>query len=108
MSKSELWKEQTGCRLGNVFSNYNNNNNNNNNRRGVRRIKFFICFCLYSYDLHLEIVNDLTNETFLAFLWRFTSGRRILQEMIKCGVNSVGAEKILGKLTSKYNTKWNN
>ena len=45
MSKSELWKEQTGCRLGNAFSNDNKNKQQiycPRLMRNVFRLAFFV------------------------------------------------------------------
>ena len=53
------------------------------------------------------IVNDMTNEAFLAMLRRFTDRRGIPHEVFTdCGTNFIGDEKILRKLSStKQNTK---
>ncbi|XP_054724221.1 uncharacterized protein LOC129234258 [Uloborus diversus] len=68
--------------------------------RGVRPTKCYVCIfiCLATKAVHLELVGDLSSESFIAALKRFTARRGKPEEIsTDCGTNFVGADRILMK-----------
>ncbi|XP_022176587.1 uncharacterized protein LOC111037992 [Myzus persicae] len=72
-------------------------------RRGSRTHKAYLALfvCMAVKAVHLEIVNDLSTDSFLAALDRFTSSRGIPAHIYTdCGTNYVGAAKQIRTLLS--------
>ncbi|XP_054259356.1 uncharacterized protein LOC128984099 [Macrosteles quadrilineatus] len=68
------------------------------NLRGMRHIKTYICVfvCFVTKAVHLEVVEDLTTEGFIAALTRFISRRGFCKDIYSdCGTNFVGADSAL-------------
>lgn len=71
------------------------------NLRSVKHIKAYICVfvCMATKAMHLEVVDDLTTEAFIASLTRFVSRRGRCNHIYSdCGTNFVGARNTLQKL----------
>lgn len=72
---------------------------NNRKGRGAKLVKSYICIfvCLAVKAVHLELVTDLTKESFLAALNRFISRRgKPINIYSDNGTNFVGASKVIG------------
>lgn len=66
--------------------------------RGAKSCKAYICLfvCMATKALHLELVSDLSSETFLGALRRFISRRGRCNHIYSdCGTNFVGASREL-------------
>lgn len=71
------------------------------NLKSVRHVKVYICVfvCMVTKAMHLEVVNDLTTEAFIASLTRFVSRRGLCSHIYSdCGTNFVGANNTLQKV----------
>lgn len=69
--------------------------------RGCKQIKGYICLfiCFATKALHLELVTDLSSETFILALRRFTSRRGKPEKIFSDnGTNFVGAQNMLKEL----------
>lgn len=69
--------------------------------RNLRHYKAYICLfvCFSTKAVHLEIVSELSTESFLAALTRFVSRRGLCTDVYSdCGTNFVGANNQLRKL----------
>ena len=71
--------------------------------RGIKAYKNYVCLyiCFATKAIHLEVLSDLSTETFLASLKRFAARRGKPQEIFSDrGTNFVGAQKELKKFVS--------
>ena len=69
-----------------------------------RHVAVFICFCVKG--LHLELVEDLTTEAFLACLQWFVARRRLPKVIYTDnGSNFVGAKRDLAELRDFINSR---
>lgn len=69
-----------------------------NKGRGVRTTKGYIAIfiCMATKAVHIELVSDLSTETFLAAFQRFCARRGTPKHMYSdCGTNFIGAAKVL-------------
>ncbi|XP_075977359.1 uncharacterized protein LOC142977365 [Anticarsia gemmatalis] len=69
-----------------------------NKGRGVKTSKGYIAIfvCMATKAVHIELVSDLSTETFIAAFQRMSARRGTPQHMYSdCGTNFVGASKIL-------------
>ncbi|XP_055912671.1 uncharacterized protein LOC129946466 [Eupeodes corollae] len=65
----------------------------------ILRVYFAVFICLTTKAIHLEVVSDLTTQTFLAAFRRFTARRGICKQIYSdCGTNFVGANTELNKM----------
>jgi hypothetical protein len=77
-----------------------------NNLRNTRKVKAYIALfvCFSTKAVHLELVGDLSTESFLAAFKRFTSRRGHVKQIFSDnGSNFVGAERELFKTTNFKN-----
>ncbi|XP_008185551.1 uncharacterized protein LOC103310118 [Acyrthosiphon pisum] len=77
-------------------------------RRGARTQKAYLALfiCMAVKAVHLEIVTDLSTESFLAALDRFTSRRGVPANIYSdCGTNYVGAAKQIKTLLETNNAR---
>lgn len=77
-------------------------------RRGARTHKAYLALfiCMAAKAVHLEIVTDLSTESFLAALDRFTSRQGIPANIYTdCGTNYVGAAKQIKALLNASDTR---
>lgn len=77
-------------------------------RRGARTYKAYLALfiCMAVKAVHLEIVTDISTESFLAALDRFTSRRGIPAKIYTdCGTNFVGAAKQIKTLLDADNVR---
>lgn len=68
--------------------------------RGSKKHKAYglICVCFVTHAVHLELISDLSTDTFLLALQRFISKRGIPEEIYSDnGTTFIGAERILKK-----------
>ncbi|XP_031333913.1 uncharacterized protein LOC116163925 [Photinus pyralis] len=75
--------------------------------RGCKIVKCYICIfvCLCTKAIHLDVVSDLSSETFLNCLKRFISRRgKPLNMFSDNGTNFVGANKILKEFLQSIST----
>lgn len=71
------------------------------NLRAIRHVKVYMCvfICMVTKAVHLEVVTDLTADSFIATLTRFVSRRGLCSDIFSdCGTNFIGANTILQKL----------
>lgn len=67
----------------------------------------FVCFATKA--IHLELVNSLSTNDFIAALRRFISRRGLPTDLYSdCGTNFVGASRVLRDLFSNYRSKSHN
>ncbi|XP_054259448.1 uncharacterized protein LOC128984179 [Macrosteles quadrilineatus] len=74
------------------------------NLKAVRHIKSYFCtfICLVTKAVHLEVVTDLTTESFIAAMTRFVSRRGHSSDIYSdCGSNFIGADSTLSKIVEK-------
>ncbi|XP_054279797.1 uncharacterized protein LOC128997957 [Macrosteles quadrilineatus] len=74
------------------------------NLKAVRHIKSYFCtfICLVTKAVHLEVVTDLTTESFIAAMTRFVSRRGHSSDIYSdCGSNFIGADSTLRKIVEK-------
>ncbi|XP_017765002.1 PREDICTED: uncharacterized protein LOC108554296, partial [Eufriesea mexicana] len=70
-----------------------------NRTRVMVYVAVFVCFATKAVHLHLEVVNDMTTETFIAALKRFVARRGICKNIYSDnGTNFVGADHELSQL----------
>ena len=77
-------------------------------RRGVRPVKCYVALfvCFSTKAIHLELVEDLTTESFIATLRRFTSRRGKPKDIYSDnGTNFVGAYRELQELVALWKTE---
>ncbi|XP_054272893.1 uncharacterized protein LOC128993159 [Macrosteles quadrilineatus] len=68
--------------------------------RKVQPIKVYLCLfiCFVSKAVHLEVVTDLSTNTFIASLTRFISRRGLVSDLYSdCGTNFIGTSSTLRK-----------
>lgn len=66
--------------------------------RKIQLIKVYLCLfiCFTSKSVHLEIVTDLSTDTFIASLTRFISRRGLVSDLYSdCGTNFIGTSSSL-------------
>jgi len=71
------------------------------NLKAVRHVKAYFCtfVCLVTKAVHLEVVTDLTAESFISTLTRFVSRRGLCSDIFSdCGTNFIGADSSLRKI----------
>ncbi|XP_042910459.1 uncharacterized protein [Parasteatoda tepidariorum] len=69
--------------------------------RGVRSVKMYICIfvCFATKAVHIEVVGNLTAESFIAALKRFVARRGKPNELFSdCGSNFVAANKEINRV----------
>ncbi|XP_014491796.1 uncharacterized protein LOC106754294 [Vigna radiata var. radiata] len=74
------------------------------NLRSARTVQSYICIfvCFSTKAVHIESVHDLTSNSFIAALRRFTACRGCPTDLYSdCGTNFVGADNALKKLISQ-------
>ncbi|XP_072153714.1 uncharacterized protein [Bemisia tabaci] len=74
------------------------------NLRSARTVQSYICIfvCFSTKAVHIESVHDLTSNSFIAALRRFTARRGCPTDLYSdCGTNFVGADNALKKLISQ-------
>lgn len=68
--------------------------------RRLQAVKVYLCLfiCFATKAIHLEVVNDLTSDAFIAALTRFMARRGMVSDLHSdCGTNFVGAATALRK-----------
>lgn len=73
------------------------------NLKAIRHVNVYICIfiCMVTKAMHLEVVNDLTTDAFIASLTRFVSRRGLCNHIFSdCGTNFVGADAALKKVVN--------
>lgn len=73
--------------------------------RHAQRLKSYLCLfvCFATKAVHLEIVTDLSVDSFIAALKRFVSRRGLISHLYSdCGTNFVGASKQLMKTFQNF------
>lgn len=66
--------------------------------RGIKSFKGYLAIfvCLATKAIHIELVSDMTTDTFIAALRRFTARRGLCSDIYSdCGSNFIGAQNVL-------------
>lgn len=71
------------------------------NLKSIRLIKVYLCIfvCMVTKAVHIEVVQDLTTDSFIAALTRFVARRGLCTDIYSdCGTNFVGANAALRQI----------
>lgn len=79
--------------------------------RSAKLIKAYICVfvCFATKAIHIEVVTDLTTESYIAALKRFFARRGYASEIhCDCGTNFIGANNELRRIIKEFHASQNN